>query len=190
MALALVLSCALLTAGAAFAADAKSQDKPKPPAEAKAKPVAPAQLKAAEGYYKASQISEMIQESMQRMAMRIPEAERAKFKTEISDKLMGSGRIKKQTVEAAARTFSKAELEALSKFYASPEGRSSMEKMPGFMAHLSRIVQTELVGLMEKARAEDAKKKAAEKAKQAKEAPKDKAPVKAEPKAKETKKGD
>jgi hypothetical protein len=114
----------------------------------------------------------MIQESMKRMSMRVPEAERANFKRDISDKLMGSGQIEKKTIEAAARVFSKAELEALSKFYASPEGRSSMEKMPGFMAQLSRIVQMELMGLMEKAKAEQQKKAEAEKAKQEKDAPK------------------
>jgi hypothetical protein len=188
VALALALSCALLLSGAGLAAETKGKEKPKPPAEVKAKPkpIDPAQLKAAEGYWNAAQISAMIMESMDRMAMRIPEAERAKFKAEVSDKLMASGRIKKATVEAAARTFNRKELEAITKFYASPEGRSSMQKMPQFMSQLSRIVQMELVGLMEKARAEDAKKEAAEKAKQKKEEPKAKAPAK----AKETKKGD
>jgi hypothetical protein len=174
VALALMLSCALLVSGAAFAADAKDQAKPKAPVAAKPKPITPEQRKAAEGYWKAAQISEMIQESMKRMSMRVPEAERANFKRDISDKLMGSGQIEKKTIEAAARVFSKAELEALSKFYASPEGRSSMEKMPGFMAQLSRIVQMELMGLMEKAKAEQQKKAEAEKAKQEKDAPKDK----------------
>ncbi len=174
-AMALVLSCALIFAGAALAADAPSKAKPKPPAEAKPKPIAPDQLKAAEGYWKAAQIAEMIQESMNRMAMRVPEAERAKFKKEIGGNVLTSGRIKKQTIEAAARSFSKGELEALTKFYASPEGRSSMEKMPGFMGQLSRFVQAELVGLMEKARAEQLKKDEAEKVKQKKDAPKDKA---------------
>ena len=83
-----------------------------------------------------------------------------------------------QAVESAARIFSKGELEALSKFYASPEGRSSMEKMPKFMAQLSRIVQMELMGLMQKAQAAKQKKAEAEKAKQKKDAPKGKAPAK------------
>jgi hypothetical protein len=173
MAMTLALSCALLLAGTGFTADSPAKDKPKAPAAAKPKPVDPAQLKAAEGYWKAAQIGEMIEESMNRMSMRVPEAERAKFKAEIGGKVLASGRIKKQTLDAAARTFSKKELEALSKFYASPEGKSSMEKMPGFMGQLSKVVQTELVGLMEKARAADAKKAAAEKAKEKKAAPKE-----------------
>lgn len=180
VAMALALSCVLLLAGAALAADTPAKDKA--PVTAKPEPIDPARLKAAEGYWKSAQIGEMIQESMDRMAMRVPEAERAKFKNDIGGKVLSSGRIKKETVEAAARTFNEGELKALSKFYASPEGRSSMEKMPGFMGQLSRIVQTELVGLMEKARAEEAKKAAAEKGKEKKAAPKDK--------AKDTKKSD
>lgn len=186
VALALMLSCALLVSGAAFAADAKTKEKPKPPAEAKPKPITPEQRKAAEGYWNAAKIADMIQDSMQRMSMRVPEAERANFKKDIGDKLLSSGQIQKKTIDAAARVFTKGELDALSKFYASPEGRSSMEKMPNFMAQLSRIVQMELMGLMEKARAEQQKKAEAEKAKQKKDAPKDKAPAK----AKETKKAD
>lgn len=172
MAMVLVLSCVFLLASLGLAADAPAKEKPKPPAEAK--PIAPAQMKAAEDYWKNAQIAEMIEESMNRMSMRVPEAERAKFKADVGGKVLASGRIKKDAVEAAARTFSKGELEALSKFYASPEGRSSMEKMPAFMSQLSRIVQTELVGLMEKMRAAEAKKAAAEKAKEKKAEPKDK----------------
>lgn len=188
VALALMLSCALILAGAVFAADAPANDKDKPSAMAKEKPkpITPEQRKAAEGYWDAAKIAEMIQDSMNRMALRVPEAERAGFKKDIGDKLLSSGNIKKQTVDAAARVFTKGELEALSKFYASPEGRSSMEKMPTFMAQLSRVVQMELMGLMEKAKAEQQKKAEAEKAKQKKDAPKDKAPAK----AKETKKAD
>lgn len=180
VAMALALSCVLLLAGAALAADTPAKEKPKPPVTAKPEPIDPARLKAAEGYWKSAQIGEMIQESMDRMAMRVPEAERAKFKNDIGGKVLSSGRIKKETVEAAARTFSEGELKALSKFYASPAGRSSMEKMPGFMGELSRIVQTELVGLMEKARAEDAKKAATEKGKEKKAAPKAKEPKKSD----------
>jgi hypothetical protein len=175
MAMVLVLSCVFLLASVGLAADAPAKEKPKPPAAAKPKPIAPAQMKAAEDYWKNAQIAEMIEESMNRMSMRVPEAERAKFKADVGSKVLASGRIKKEAVEAAARTFSKGELEALSKFYASPEGRSSMEKMPAFMGQLSRIVQTELVGLMEKVRAAEAKKAAAEKAKEKKAEPKDKA---------------
>ncbi|KMY67446.1 hypothetical protein AAU61_11470 [Desulfocarbo indianensis] len=185
-ALALALCCAALLVGTAPAKDNPAKADAKSPAPAKAEPLDPARVKAAEEYWKAAQIAEMIQDSMNRMSMRIPENERDKFKEEISSKLMGSGRIKKETVETAARTFTSQELDALSKFYASPEGRSSMEKMPAFMAQLSRIVQAELVGLMEKARAEQMKKEEAEKAKQDKAAPKDKAPAKA-PDAKKAK---
>ena len=175
MAMVLTVSCVFLMTSASLAAEDKAKDQPKPPATAKAKPkpVSPEQLKAAEGYWKTAKIAEMLQESMDRMALRVPEAERENFKKNIGGKLLSSGRIKKESLEAAARTFTKGELEALSKFYASPEGGSSMEKMPQFMGQLSRIVQMELMGLMEKARAEQQKKEEAEKAKQKKDAPKD-----------------
>ena len=178
VALALMISCALLLAGPSLAADTKDKAKPKAAVKAKPKPVSPEQMKAAQDYWKSAQISKMIQDSMARMAMRVPEAERADFKKDIGDKLLKNGKIEKQAVESAARVFSKGELEALSKFYASPEGRSSMEKMPKFMAQLSRIVQMELMGLMQKAQAAKQKKMEAEKAKQKKDAPKDKAPAK------------
>ncbi len=145
MALALTLCGALLAAGAALAAPS------------------PDHLKAAERYWTAAEFAKMIQESMDKMTARLPQAERAQFQ-QIGAKLLASGRIKKETVAAAAATFSAKELDAISDFYASPEGRAVMAKMPMFMTRVSRIVQSELVRLMEAARAKQKKAAPAPKA--------------------------
>jgi len=52
--------------------------------------------------------------------------------------------LERTMIEAIARNFTIAEIDALTEFYASPHGRSAMSKMSAYMADLTPAMQSEM----------------------------------------------
>jgi len=119
------------------------------PAAAQTKPAAsvadtPAnRLAAAEKYLKAVPPMEMVKESVDQLAARLPEDRREEFRQALA-KVLGSERIEKITLDAIVKHFTVREINALAAFYGSPEGRSIGKKFSAYMADVMPSIQEEL----------------------------------------------
>jgi hypothetical protein len=119
------------------------------PAAAQTKPAAvtadtPAnRLAAAKRYLKAVPPMEMVKESVEQLAQRLPEDRRAEFREALA-KVLLSDRIEKITLDAITKHFTVREINALAAFYGSPEGRSIGKKFSVYMADVMPSIQEEL----------------------------------------------
>lgn len=103
-------------------------------------------LQAAQSYWKLAQVREQIVDTVGRISTQLPPDQQKKFmeqfKTFFDQKRMDS--IKKRWVAMCAEVFTAKELQAMVKFYGSPEGISIRDKMPNLMQGNAKIIGGDL----------------------------------------------
>lgn len=123
--------------------------------------IKPSQLKAAEDLITASniesQMSAMYANMVTAASSQIPEDKKAKFKTimlNFLSKYMSFADIKQQLVQFYTEEFTEAELKEIARFYLTPAGKKTIEKLPALQqkgmamaqqklqAHLPELQQT------------------------------------------------
>ena len=120
------------------------------PAPAQTVPDTPAnRLAAAKRYLKAVPPMEMVWETLSQLANQIPEERREEFKKALTQ-VVTSERIEKITLDAITKHFTVREIDALSAFYGSPEGRSITKKFTAYMADVMPAIQKELADVIDK----------------------------------------
>ena len=120
------------------------------PAPAQTVPDTPAnRLAAAKRYLKAVPPMEMVGETLSQLANQIPEERREEFKKALTQ-VVTSERIEKITLDAITKHFTVREIDALSAFYGSPEGRSITKKFTAYMADVMPAIQKELADVIDK----------------------------------------
>ncbi len=100
-------------------------------------------LAAARRYLKAVPPMEMVTETMNQLSAQLPEESREEFKQALT-KVLASERIEKITLDAIVKHFTVKEIDALTAFYGSPEGRSITKKFSAYMADVMPVIQQEL----------------------------------------------
>ena len=100
-------------------------------------------LAAAQKYLRAVPPMEMVQESLDQLAAKLPEDRREEFRKALA-KVLESERIEKITLDAIVKHFTVREINALAAFYGSPEGRSIGKKFSAYMADVMPSIQEEV----------------------------------------------
>ena len=100
-------------------------------------------LAAAKRYLKAVPPSEMVADTLDRVADQVPAERREEFKKALA-KVVSSERIEALTLQAVTKHFTVKEINALTAFYGSPEGRSITKKFSAYMADVMPVIQQEL----------------------------------------------
>ena len=100
----------------------------------------PEKAKAVIAYLEVASIDEMMNQMILEIIKQIPEDKRDIFVT-IWKNLFDKNELKSMMSNTICRTFSLEEINALTAFYASPEGKSVMKKMPKYMAELMPYLQ-------------------------------------------------
>jgi hypothetical protein len=100
-------------------------------------------LAAAQRYLKAVPPASMVADSVNLAAGQVPPQRREEFKEALS-KVINSNRIEKITLDALTKHFTVKEINALTAFYASPEGRSITKKFGAYIADVMPAMQEEL----------------------------------------------
>ena len=98
-------------------------------------------------YFKVQPMSDMMNDMQERMMQGVPPQMRASMqqsRLSASDIQM----IESAATDSMVRHFTIGEIEALTAFYSSPEGRSVMKKMPDYMADLMPTIQTKMMAKM------------------------------------------
>ena len=98
-------------------------------------------------YFKVQPMSEMMNDMQERMMQGVPPQMRANMQ---SSKLSASDiqMIESAATDSMVKHFTIGEIEAMTAFYSSPEGRSVMKKMPDYMADLMPAIQTKMMAKM------------------------------------------
>lgn len=103
-----------------------------------------ARLKAARDYERTYPASQMMDE----MIAELKKNPAISGNPELIDQIVNSvdeKAITEQVVQAMAKHFSLAELQALSAFYETDEGQSILKKMPAYMADIAPLIQQEVL---------------------------------------------
>ena len=120
-------------------------------------------LQAAQEYWKLAEVREQIQETVQRIVPQLPPEQQKKFmeqfKTFFDQKRLDE--IQKRWVAMCAQVFTTKELQAMVKFYGSPEGVAIRDKMPTLIQGNAKIVGGELNAFIAQEQARMAKEQAA-----------------------------
>ncbi|RPI16503.1 MAG: DUF2059 domain-containing protein [Acidobacteriales bacterium] len=103
---------------------------------------------AAQRYLKAVPPSELVADTLDRVASQVPDDRREEFKKALA-KVVKSERIEKLTREALIKHFTVREINALTAFYGSPEGRSITKKFGAYLADVMPAMQQELSNAIE-----------------------------------------
>jgi uncharacterized protein len=106
---------------------------------------------AADRYLAAVPVDAMVAESLTRLAAQMPEGQRQQFVDSMTrlarrDSITGIAR------EGLARHFTVREIDALARFYGSPEGRSIMQKSGAYVADVVPAIQAEIVRVTQEGR--------------------------------------
>lgn len=123
---------------AACSANAQAQGSAKPLADTKENRIA-----AAKRYLKAVPPDEMLANTVELVAAQLPADRREEFKSALR-KVLKSEHIEEITLNAVVRHFTVREINALSAFYSSPEGRSITRKFGAYMSDVMPALQEEL----------------------------------------------
>jgi hypothetical protein len=94
-------------------------------------------------YFRLVPMKQMIEETTQMIAQRLPVGKRKKFVTAMRTKFR-VGRLKKAAVKSFVSRFTLSEIKALTAFMKKPEGRSVMKKMKYYTADIMPVLQMEL----------------------------------------------
>ena len=105
-------------------------------------------LAAAKRYLKAVPPASMVADSVNRVVDQVPAERREVFKQALS-KVISSDHIEKITLDAVIKHFTVKEINALTAFYASPEGRSITKKFGAYIADVMPAIQDELAMAVE-----------------------------------------
>lgn len=98
---------------------------------------------AAERYLAVAPMDSMLKDSIEKMAVNLPEDQRASF-LDFMSKYVRMNVLERAAVSSMVRHFTVQELNALANFYGSPEGRSAMKKFGGYMADVMPVIQQEM----------------------------------------------
>jgi hypothetical protein len=101
----------------------------------------PEKAKAIMAYLEVNSIDEMMNQMIMEILKQIPEEGREVFLA-IWKNVFDKNELKSVMSNTMCQTFSLEEINALTAFYASPEGKSVMKKMPKYMAELMPYIQT------------------------------------------------
>lgn len=119
-------------------------------------------LRVARAYEKTTPVVKMLDETL----AQIRKSPMIAHKPEIFDLMVQSldkEKIKEQTIELMAKHFTTAELEALTTFYNTEEGKAIMKKMPLYIAESQPIIQKEVMQSMASAMKQIQEKESKEK---------------------------
>jgi uncharacterized protein len=100
-------------------------------------------LAAAQRYLKAVPPADMVGSTIDQVAQQVPEERREDFKRALA-KVVSSERIEKITLDAVVKHFTVREIDALTAFYGSPEGKSITKKFGAYIADVMPALQEEL----------------------------------------------
>ena len=103
---------------------------------------------AAQRYLKAVPPMELVADTVDRVASQVPEDRREEFNQALA-KVVKSERIEKLTRDALVKHFTVREINALTAFYGSPEGRSITKKFGAYLADVMPAMQEELSSAIE-----------------------------------------
>jgi hypothetical protein len=104
-------------------------------------------LAAAKRYLKAVPPMEMVSATVDQLASRIPEERRGDFRQALT-KIISSEHIEKITLDAITKHFTVKEINALTAFYGSPEGRSITKKFNAYLTDIMPAIQKEMADAM------------------------------------------
>jgi len=99
---------------------------------------------AAKRYAAVMPIEEVVRDSVQIMAQSIPEKDREKF-VELMSNDFEIKELERGTFDSMVKHFTVRELDALTKFYGSPEGQSVKKKFGGYMADIMPLIEQEML---------------------------------------------
>ncbi|MFM1849042.1 MAG: hypothetical protein RL417_2516 [Pseudomonadota bacterium] len=95
-------------------------------------------------YHQALPMEQMMDELTSQLAMQAPPEAREEVKKMMFDGL-DFKRLRDVSVELMVKHFTAGEINSLTDFYSSPEGRSVMQKMPTYTAELMPNIQQEVM---------------------------------------------
>jgi hypothetical protein len=105
---------------------------------------------AAARYIAAIPVETMVTDMIDGMTAQQPPANRSAFKT-MMRKLMRVDFIERITVDGMTKHFTVQEIDAMTRFYASPEGQSITKKFGPYMADIMPAIQQEVIRAAQKA---------------------------------------
>jgi len=100
-------------------------------------------MAAAKRYLAAVPVGDTVTDTVNRVAGEVPEERRAAFKKALV-KVVSAERLEQITLEALVKHFTAREIDALTAFYGSPEGRSITRKFGAYLADVMPAIQEEL----------------------------------------------
>lgn len=113
---------------------------------------------AAERYLAVSNVEKMLGDMSAAMTQNMP-ADKAADVRNLLTKHVRIDALKEAMLISMVKFFTTRELDAMAKFYGSPEGKSSLEKFGPYMADVMPMIQAEMQHAMEAAQAEKAANK-------------------------------
>lgn len=108
-----------------------------------------AKVEAARNYLKVVSIESLMNDMTREMLKMAPDDQKA-FVTEALASV-DRKKIERATIDAMIKHFTVKEINALTNFYKSPEGRSVMKKFPAMQADMMPVIQTEVAGALQRA---------------------------------------
>lgn len=105
-------------------------------------------------YLKVSRTQSLMNDMIEIISKQVPEDRREEC-IALMRRLVDNERLESQVVDALARHYTLAELQAMEKFYGSPEGRSIQTKLTGYLTEVMAIFQTEVMRILATARGEE-----------------------------------
>lgn len=99
--------------------------------------------RAAERYLQVSPVSQLVDEVMLPLVNSIPAEQRAQFKVQLGERFRANV-LEEAMRTALIKTFTTRELEALSAFYGSPDGRGASRKFSRFLEEIQPVLRQEI----------------------------------------------
>ncbi len=103
----------------------------------------PAKLAAAKRWYAAMPVEEMVEDALKYIAGFYPERARQKF-YDIAYKKIDYANIETAVLQESSRIFTVKEMDALGRFYGTPEGKTIAAKLGRYLVATIPVVQVEL----------------------------------------------
>jgi hypothetical protein len=98
-------------------------------------------------------IEGMLDDMINTLAGQVPEARRPEF-VDLMKKMIAPDTVRAMTLDAMPRHFTVAEIDAMTAFYGSPEGRSIMKKFGPYMGDLMPRIQAEVLRALQRVKEE------------------------------------
>jgi len=105
-------------------------------------------------YLKVSRTQSLMNDMIEIVSKQVPEDQREEC-IALMRRLVDNERLERLIVDALARHYTLAELQAMEKFYGSPEGRSIQTKLTGYLTDVMTIFQSEVMRILATARGEE-----------------------------------